>query len=209
MGAGVVEHGSPTGCGGGDAEAEEGQRGFSEDDAGHADGGLNHDGLDDVGEDVAEEDAEWACAQCSGGVDVFTVADGHDLGADEARIAGPSTDGEGEDEVGEAWAEEGGEGDGEEDAGEGEEGVHGEGGEDGVDPAAEVACEAANGEAEGEGDGDDADGDGEGEARAPEEAGEGVAAELVGSGPVGGGRGLEAVEQVDGGGIVGCEPRGG
>src|SRR5208282_5757039 len=54
----VVEHRSPAGRGRGNAEAEKRERGFSEDDAGHSDGGLHEHGLDDVGQDVAEEDAQ-------------------------------------------------------------------------------------------------------------------------------------------------------
>ena len=53
---------------------------------------------------------------------------------------------------------------------------------------------------------DDGDGYGEGKARAPEQAREGIAAELVGAGPVGGRRTLETMEQIDGRGIVGGEP---
>ena len=53
---------------------------------------------------------------------------------------------------------------------------------------------------------DHGDGDGQREARAPEQARERVAAQLVGSGPVGGGGAFEAMEQVDGGGIGGREP---
>ena len=99
VGAGVVEHGSPTGRGRGNAEAEKGERGFGEDDSGHADGGLNQDGLHDVGQNVAEEDARAAGAERTGSLDVFAFADGHDLGADQTGVAGPSADGEGEDEV--------------------------------------------------------------------------------------------------------------
>ena len=134
---------SPTWRGSGDAEAEKRESGFGEDDAGHADGCLDEDRLEDVGQDVAEEDAQAAGTERAGGIDIFSIAHGHDLRADEARIAGPSADGEGEHEVGESGSEKSGEGDGEQDAGEGEEGVHGEGGEGGIDPAAEIAGEAA------------------------------------------------------------------
>jgi len=111
------EHRSPTGRGA-ECRGLETTAWLREDDAGHADGGLNHDGLDDVGEDVAEEDAQAAGAEGSRGVDVFTVADGHDLGSNQARVSGPAADGEGQYKVGEAGAEEGGKGDGEKDAGE-------------------------------------------------------------------------------------------
>ena len=101
---------------------------------------------------------------------------------------------------------EGGKGDGQQDAGQGQKGVHGEGGESDVDPAAKVAGQAAYGEAQSQRDGDDGDGDGQRKARAEQQAGEGVAAEFVGSGPVSGAGAFETVWQVDGGGIGGREP---
>ena len=198
VGAGVVEHGAPAWRGGWDAEAEEGERGFGEDDSAHADGGLDEQRLHHVGQDVAEEDARAAGSEGAGGFHVFALFDGEDLRADEARVAGPASDCEGEDEVLEAGAEEGGEGDGEQYAGEGQERIHSEDGEDVVDPAAFVAGEATDGEAEGERDADYRDGDGEGEARSPEEARQGVAAQLVGAAPVVGGGALQAIQKVDG-----------
>ena len=47
-GAGVVQHGAPTGGGRRDAETQETERGFSEDGSCHADGGLHGDGLQNV-----------------------------------------------------------------------------------------------------------------------------------------------------------------
>ena len=123
---------------------------------------------------MAEEDAETGSAEGAGGVDVFAVADGHDLGSDEAGVAGPSANGERENEIGEAGTEKGGKGNGEEDAGQRLKGVHEKCGESGVDPSAEVAGEAADGEAERKRDGDDSNRDGERETRAPEQAGSSI-----------------------------------
>jgi hypothetical protein len=100
VGAGVVEHGSPGGGGGLDAEAQEAEGGFGEDGCGHADGGLDEQGLEDVGEDVAEHEVEVGGAHGAGGLDVFALLDGEDLGADEAGVVDPAGEGEREDEVG-------------------------------------------------------------------------------------------------------------
>ena len=176
VGAGVVEHGSPGGGGGLHAEAEEAEGGFGEDGCGHAYGGLHDEGLEDVGEDVAEQEAEVGGAEGAGGLHEFALFDGHDLGSDEACVADPAGDGEREDEIAEAGAEEGDEGDGEKDSGEREEGVGDVDVDDGVGDAAEEAGGAAEDEAEDERDGDDGDGDGERDAGAVEGAGEDVAA---------------------------------
>ena len=112
----------------------------------------------------------------AGGLDVFALLDGEDLGADEAGVVDPAGEGEREDEVGEAGAEEGYDGYGEEDSGEREEGV----GEVDVDyrvgEAAVEAGEHAEDGAEGERDADDSDGDEERDAGSVESAGEDVAA---------------------------------
>ena len=208
VGAGVVEHGSPACDGGRDAESEEAESGLSQHCAGHADGGLHDERLDDVGQDVAEEDAEVAGTEGAGGFDEFALAYREHLTADQAGVADPSADGEGEDEVEQAGSEEGDEGDGEQDSGEGHEGVHGEDVERGIDCASVKAGDAAENDSGGEREGHDGNGDGEREARAEDDAGEDVSAEGVGAKPMGGaGRG-EAMQQVDGGWIVRGEPWG-
>lgn len=184
MRAGVVEHGAPAWRGCGDAEAEERECGFGEDDASHSDGGLDQERLHHVGQDMTEEDARAAGSEGAGGFNEFALFDSEYLGADEACVSGPAADGEGEDEILEPGAEEGRECDGEQDSGEGQESVHGEDRQEMVDPSTVVAGEASDGEAKSERDADDGDGDSEGQARSPEEAGERVAAEFVGSAPV-------------------------
>ncbi len=205
VGAGVVEHGSPAGCGWRDAEAEEAEGGFGEDGSGHADGGLDDEGLDDVGEDVACEEAEVGAAEGAARIDEFALFDGHDLGSDEAGVADPGGDGEGDDDIAEAGSEEGDEADGEEDAGEGEKGVADVDVEDGVGEAAVEAGERAGEDADEDGDGDDADGDEERDAGAEEDAREDVAAELVGAEGVVRAGGGEAVREVDLAGVGGGE----
>lgn len=207
VGAGVVEHGAPA-CGwSGDAEAEEAESGFSEDGSGHADGALHDQRLQDVGEDVAGEDAKVGCAEGSGGFDELALADGHHLRPDEARVADPSGERQGKDEVEEAGAEEGYEGNCDEDARQREEGVRDVDVEDDVSDAAVEAGEASGDEAGGEGDGDDGDGDDQRDAGSVEGAGEDVAAELVGAEEVGACRGGHAVVEIEGGGVVRREER--
>ena len=201
----VIEHGSPAWSGGRNAEAEKGESGFSKDDTGHANGCLDEERLNDIGKDVAEEDAQRSGSQGAGCIDEFAIADRDDLSANEARVARPATDGKREHEVGKSWTEKCSEGDGKQNSGKSEESVHGDGGESRVDPAADVAGDAADDEAQRERGCDDGDGDSEGQARAIEQAGQCIAAEFVGSGKVRGGRSLQAMEEVDGGGVAGCE----
>ena len=148
MQARVVEHGSPTRRRRGNAQAEKRKCRLGQDDSGHADGGLHKDRLDNIRQNVPEEDAQSACAQGAGRVDVFAVADGHHLRTNQASVAGPAADCQGQYKIGEARAKKGCEGYGKQNPGEGEEGVHGKGGESDVDPTAEVASHAANGEAQ-------------------------------------------------------------
>ncbi len=117
VGAGVVEHGTPGGGGGLDAEAEKAEGGFGKDGGSHADGGLDDEGLDNVGEDMAEHEVEVSGTEGAGGLDELALLDGEYLGADEAGVVDPTGEGEGEDEVQEAGAEEGDQGYGQENAG--------------------------------------------------------------------------------------------
>ena len=181
VGAGLVEHGAPGGGGRRDAQAEEGESGFGEDGARHAHGGLDDQRLEDVGQDVANEQAEVRSAERTGGFDELALADCHDLGSHEPGVADPAGDGEGENEVEEAGTEEGYEGDGEQDARERKEGVGDVGVQDDVGDAAVEAGETACDEAEGERDAHDGDRDHQRDARSEEGAGEDVAAELVGA----------------------------
>ncbi len=92
---------------------------------------------------MTEEDPDAAGVESAGGVDVFAVARGHDLGADKTRISGPPADGEGENQISKSRTEKYNEGDGQLDAWQGERRICRESGESSVDPSPEVACEAA------------------------------------------------------------------
>ena len=140
--AGVVEHGSPAGCGGWDAKAEEAEGGLSEDGAGHADCGLHDEWLHGVGKHVEGQKPEVGGAEGASGFDELAVAEGEDLRAHEASVVDPAGDGEGKDDVAKAAAEEGDKGDGEQDAGQGEEGV---GDVDVEDEVGDAAVEAGDG----------------------------------------------------------------
>ena len=117
MRAPVVEHGSPA-CGRRrHAEAEKTHGGFGEDRAGHANRGLHDHGLNNVGQNVAHDDAQIAGAEGAGGFDEFAFAGGENLSANQARVADPSAEREGEDEIEDAGAAECDEGDGDQNSG--------------------------------------------------------------------------------------------
>ncbi len=185
VGAGVVEHGTPGGSGRLHTEAEEAEGGFGEHGGGHSDGCLYEEWLDDVGQDVAEQQAGVGGTERARGLEELALFQGHDLGADEAGVVYPTGEGEREDEVQQTGAEEGDDRDGEQDSGQGEEGVCEVDVDDGVGEATVEAGEQAEGDAEDQGDGDDGDGDGERDAGTVEGSGELVAAEFVGAEPMG------------------------
>src|SRR6185312_5854586 len=208
MGPGVVEHSSPCGRGRLHAEAEEAESRFGEDGGRHSYGSLHDDGLQDVGENVAEHKAEVSGSQRAGGLDEFTLLHRHDLRSHQAGVAHPAGDGEGEDEVLKSWAKEGNDGNRQQNPGECEEGVGDVDVDDGVCDATEEAGCAAEDETENQRNGDDRDGNGQRNPGAVDGAGEDVASELVGAEPVMGGRTHETGIEVELGGVVGGEPRG-
>ena len=93
MSAAVVEHGAPAGGGWRHAEPEKAHGGFGEDGARHADGGLHYDWLNNVGQDVTNDHAQIACAQGAGGFHEFTLTGGEHLGANQAGVADPASEG--------------------------------------------------------------------------------------------------------------------
>ena len=92
VGAAVVEHGSPTRGGRRNAEAKKTHGRFGENGAGHADGGLHDYRLNDVGKNVANDDAQIAGAESPRRFDEFAFARGENLSADQARVADPSAE---------------------------------------------------------------------------------------------------------------------
>ena len=174
---------------------------------GHSDSGLHDDRLHDVGQDVADEDAEIGGSEGARGFDVFALAGGQHLGADQAGVADPSADDEGQDEVPQAGAEKGDEGDGQQDTGEREKRVHHDDVDEAVDPSAVVSGERADEGAEQERSGDHRAADDHGVAGSVEDAGEQVAAQFVGAAEVVQAGRLEADGEVDEGGIARGEER--
>jgi hypothetical protein len=185
VGAGIVEHGSPRRGGRLHTEAEKAEGGFGEDGTSHADRGLNQHGLDDIGQDVVEHQAEIRRAERAGSLDELALLDGHDLRADEARVVDPVGERERNDEVRQAGAEEGDDGDGEKDARKRKEGVGEIDVDENVGPAFVKASERSEEKAGEKREGDDRHGDRERDAGTVERAREDVAAELIGAKPVG------------------------
>ena len=202
VGAGVVQHASPTGNRRRNTETEKAHGGFGEDGRSHADGGLDDDRLHDVGENVADEDSPIAGSESTGGFDVFALAGGEDLGADKASVSDPASNDQGKYEIPEAGTEEGNEGDGEEDSGKRKECVHHDDVDEAVEAAPEVSGEGADKCAEEERSGDNRGANDHGDSGAVENAREDVAAEFVGSEEVLRGGRLEARCEVDGRGIT-------
>src|ERR1017187_595428 len=99
MSAAVVEHRSPTGGGWRNAESEETHGSFGEDGSGHADRGLDDDRLNDIGQNVADDDAQIAGAESARSFDELTLAGSEDLPPNQARVADPSAKREREHEV--------------------------------------------------------------------------------------------------------------
>ena len=199
--AAIVEHGSPTWHGGRDAEPEEAHGAFGENGSGHANGGLHNDWLHDVGQDVAGKDAKVAGSESARSFDIFTLAGGEDLGADESGVADPASNDEGEDEIPEAGAEECDKGDGQQDSGKRKKRVHHDDVDEAVNESAVVSGERADDGSEEERPGDDGDSDDHGDARAVEDAREDVSAKFVGAEEVVRGGRLQARGEIDEGGI--------
>src|SRR6185312_1349868 len=206
MGASVVEHCTPTGCGGRNAEAEKAHCGFGENGSGHSDGGLHDDGLDDVGKNVHQNDAGIACAEGAGGFHEFPFARGQHLRPDEAGIANPASEGERENQIENTRAAEGDECDGDENRWERHEGVHDHDVDETVQTSAVISCERADDETDAERCGDDRAAYEHGNLRAIDEAGEDVAAEFIGAAPVSGGGRREPRGKINVGGVLGRDP---
>src|SRR6478736_5519989 len=99
MGAGIIQHGSPTCRGWRHSQAEKAQCGFREHSAGHSYGRLHNDWLKNIWQNVARENMEIASAQCACRLDKFALLDGEDLRANEARIPNPPANRKRENEI--------------------------------------------------------------------------------------------------------------
>src|SRR5271157_4067371 len=90
--AAIVEHGAPT-CGWRrHAESEKAHSGFGENGSCHADRCLHDHGLNNVGENVTEDDAQVAGAESACGLDEFAFARREGLASNQACVADPASE---------------------------------------------------------------------------------------------------------------------
>src|SRR6267154_3951611 len=103
----IVEHGAPACRWRRNAESEKTHGGFGQNRASHPDRGLHNYGLNNVGKNVAHDDAQIGRAESAGGFDKFTFARGQNLSTNQARITNPSTERKRKNEIEDAGAAEG------------------------------------------------------------------------------------------------------
>src|SRR5580692_5037681 len=206
MSAAVVEHGAPAGGGRRHAKSEKTHGGFGENGSGHADGSLHDNWLNNVGENMADDDAEIASPQSAGGFDKFAFARREDLSADQAGVADPASQRERENKIEDAGAAEGDEGDGEKDSREREKRVHQDDVDKAVDATTVVSGDGADEEPECERGEHHAASDQHRYARTVDDARENVAPEFVGPEPVRVRWTAEARGKIDGGRILRRDP---
>ena len=181
MVARVVEHGAPTGRGREHAETQKAERGFCENRAGEADGGLDEDGRQRIGNEVAQENARVRGSERTGREHKLELFDFEGLRAGEARVACPARDHQGQNHFANAGAEECGKGDREQNSRERKKCVDEQIVYKVVEPAAKVAGKRAYGESGESGAQHDAKADEQRDARAVQSARQNVAAQFVGA----------------------------
>ncbi len=101
------------------ADAEEADEDFGADGEGEADGEADEDDVGDVGEDVAQDDADIGVAEDLRGLDVGEVAVAGDFGADVAADADPGGEANAEVDAEEALPDDHGDREDEEESGHG------------------------------------------------------------------------------------------
>src|ERR1051326_2057769 len=205
MAARVIEHGAPTGDGSKHTETEEAQSGLRENRSGHADGGLNQNGLKNIGQEMLPNDSEVRSAERACGYCEFKFFDFEDLRTRQTRIAGPTGDDERKDYFANARTEERGERDSQKNSRKGQKRIDEKKIHDTVAPSAEVTSECADGEADQSAAGNYADGNRERDASAKHDSGKDVAAEFIGAHPVNVRRGCEASGKILREGIRGSD----
>src|SRR5229473_3720997 len=104
MAARVIQHSAPTGNRSEDSDAEKAQRGFGEDHAGHSDGGLNQDRLENIGQEMAQQNPRVRSPQGTRGHDKFQFFYFERLRASQTRIPGPAGHGQRENNFSDARA---------------------------------------------------------------------------------------------------------
>src|SRR5450432_3307651 len=92
MGTAVIEHRSPTRGRRWHAESEKAHGGFGENRSRHADRGLHDYGLNNVGKNVADDDAHIAGSEGAGGFHELSFARGENLTAHEPRVSHPASE---------------------------------------------------------------------------------------------------------------------
>src|SRR5260370_20997211 len=105
VGATIVEHGSPARGRRRNTQPEETHGGFGKHSAGHADGGLHDDGLNDVGKNMSCNDTPVAGAERPRGFEELPFLDRQNLRAHQTRVAYPPADAQRQNEAEYAWPE--------------------------------------------------------------------------------------------------------
>ena len=195
--AGFAQHGTEVGLGRLRAQAKEGQaRGF-QDHPTHGGRGRDDNGGNDVGQNFADDDAQVTAPVEPCGIDVFEVHDGHRHAANVAGKEGDVDGGDGNHGVEQARAKHGDDGERQQDIGEAHQGIdtaH----DQVVGQAAEVTGDDAHACPDHRRDHGGGKADEQRQARAPEQAAEQVAAQVVGAQQRAFGEGpLEAARGVD------------
>ena len=206
MCATVIEHGSPARGGRRNAEAKKTHGRFGEDGAGHADRGLHDYRLNDIGKNVANDDAQIAGAESARGFNEFAFPRGQNLSANQARVAHPSAERERDHKIEDAGAAECDEGDGNQNSRERKKRIHQDDVDEAVDAASVVSSDRSDDQSERQRCQHDAAADEHGDARAINDARKNVAAEFVGTEPVRVGGGVETRRKIDRGRILRSDP---
>lgn len=206
MCARIVQHGTPTGRRRRHTQPQKAERGLGEHGSGHADGGLHHQWLNDIGQNVTQKNAEVARAQRARSFDKLALPHGQHLRPDKAGVANPSANRQGKDQIEKSGAKKRHKGNGEQDSRHGHEGIHGEHVDDGIQNAAVKTGDAAEDKPQQQGNCYDGSCNLQRDARAINDARKNIAAQFVRAEPMlRTGRG-KAVQQVDVVRAVGREP---
>src|SRR5690606_31234563 len=155
-------------------QAEERQRGGHQDVEHHVGHREDHDGRDDVGHDVPEDDGPVCQPHDARRLDVLQTLDDQDLAAHDPGVGDPPDEPDGDEDVVLAGAEHGDDRDHQHQEGEGDGDVD-DAHDDGVPPLPVEACDRAQDAADDDGDGGGEEGDHQGDPPPGADAGEDVA----------------------------------
>jgi hypothetical protein len=195
VGTPVIEHGAPAGGRGCNSEAKKTHGRFGKNCSSHADRSLHNNGLDDVGKNVAHDNALVARAQRPSGFNKLTFASGKDLRAHQARIADPSGERKRLHKIENAGPAKGNERDRDQNPGQREERIHYNHVDETIDAAAVVAGYRTDDQTDSQRCADHTGTDQHGDSRTIDKPGEKIAAQFIGSSPVCRGRSLQSIRQ--------------